>query len=177
MTPETPQHSDAESFVSSPEIAAAPYAHVKSIEQHIEAQRSQADESVLIRNRISRIFQPVLKRIVAPVSSDSLERRLVDCESEIGGALFPQLPGTLSQRFWYHNNDWFYEQADQRGSTTALYHVEPHAIEKLVNGRVAPFDETEKQHLLASIPRYQERISEELYGTVSRHTSNFDLAA
>ena len=172
-----PQPLTGESFGVTPEIAQAPYAFVKPIEQRIEALRAQADESVLIRNRISRIFQPVLRRIVTPVSGDSLERRLVDCESELGGTLFPVTPGTLEQRFWYHKNDWFYEHTDQYGSTTALYHVEPDSIEKLVHGRLATLDETEKRHLLASIPRYADLITTELYKPETPQQRDYDLAA
>jgi hypothetical protein len=177
MPQEEPRQFTGEAFGLSPERETQPYAYIKSIEQEIEKMRSEADESVVIRNRISHIFQPVLKRLVAPVSGESLERRLVDCESEIGGSLFPLLPGDIAQRFWYHQGDWFLEQTDQIGPKVGRYHIEPSEIAKLVNGNFARLQQEEKEHLLASIPLYRDKITELYNKPELRRKSDYRLAS
>lgn len=184
MPQEEQQSFTGEAFGLSPERAEQPYAFIKPIEQKIEALRSEADASVLLRkqlrNRISHLFRPVVRQIVKPVSGESLERGLVDCESELGGALFPLLPGDYYQRFWYHQGDWYLEQTDQYGPKVGRYHIEPSDITKLVNGSFAEIRRQEKEHLVASIPLYLNTIETELYkpqAPETRRKSDYTRAA
>jgi len=94
---------------------------------------------------------------------ESLEAKLVEAESAIGGNLFPKPAGVTKQRFWYHKGDWFYETHDAVGPMVARYQFRNGMAHKLVNGRPIAFADGELQNLRKIIQLYHDRVYKELY--------------
>lgn len=136
---------------------------VKQIEQSIEALRATADATTIPRYGVRRYFAAMAQRLIASLSNESLARRLVDIESEIGGQLLPAVEGVKSQRFWFYEGDWFYETIDQKGAMHARYQAVGNELEKLVNGKPVSLAEGEQDHFIQLVPLYYQAIKDELY--------------
>jgi len=149
-----------------------PLASFKKTEQDIETLRKNADETTIPRYRL-RVLLYLAQKLIGPRPEGNLEKQLVDIESEIGGRLLTQVTGIKSQRFWYHDGNWFYEAVDTKGPLHARYQLSDTDIIKLVDGLSTMLAEEEKQNLLATIPRYHDAIKDELYERESRK----DIAA
>jgi len=93
----------------------------------------------------------------------SLQAKLVEAESVIGGDLFPKPAGVIKQRFWYHEGDWFYETVDATGPMVARYQFVNGAAHKLVDGKPVAFAEGEIENLQKIIQLYHDRVYKELY--------------
>lgn len=164
------QPQPAEAFFESPAAPRSPesaetvlFERIKDIERGVEVLRSQADETTIPRYRLARIFQSVTERFISNRQAESLEKRLVDIESDIGGSLLPALPGIISQRFWYYGGGWFYEAVDDKGPMYAMYQFSEQGLEKLVNGQPVPLAENEDMHIIATIGLYDEAVRSKLY--------------
>lgn len=139
------------------------FERMKDIERGIEMLRAQADETTIPRYRLARIFQSVTERFIANRQAETLEKRLVDIESEIGGSLLPEQAGITSQRFWYYGGGWFYEAIDAKGPMYAMYQFGEHGIEKLVNGQPVTMAAEEDRHVMETVGLYDEAVRAKLY--------------
>ena len=147
----------------SPEVVQPSYAWVHTVQQDIENLRAEADESVLIRDRIARLFRSVTQKLVAPAPGYTLERALIERESEIGASLFGGLAEGVTRRFWYYEGDWYFEERAPKAASVARYTVYEDSIEKLVHGRPVTLEPSETHALITAIPLYKARIEHELY--------------
>ena len=163
MYPEREADSLLTEQTTEPERQGPRFAWAHAIQEEIQAMRDTADESVLIRDRISRLFRSVTQKIITPAPGYSLERALVDRESEIGGSLFPPENSMVSRRFWYFDGDWYFEEREAKQSFVARYTLYGESIEKLVHGRPVAIEPQEEVALVAAIPLYKQRIESELY--------------
>lgn len=136
---------------------------VREIERGLESLRMNADETTIPRYRLARIFQSVTEKFISNRQAETLEKRLVDIESEIGGSLLPAQPGIVSQRFWYYGSGWFYEEIDSKGPMYAMYQFGEQGIEKLVNGQPIALAANEDMHVMATISLYDEAVRSKLY--------------
>jgi hypothetical protein len=149
------------------------YEKIKDIELEIEEMRALATEATILnyqsKNAIKRWTRHLA--LVAKKPS-SLESRLVDIESEIGGKLSHMPAGIISQRFWFHGGDWFYALTDSNGSTSIRFHVSDDRIFKLVGGKAVAFSEAEAQNLIQTIPLYFDAIRRDFYHDATTTTQN-----
>lgn len=93
----------------------------------------------------------------------SFEDKLVELESIIGGNLFKKPVGVSSQRFWFHEGDWFYETHDSIGPMVARYQFTNGQAHKLVDGKPVAFAELEIHNLYKMIQLYHDQVYKELY--------------
>jgi len=140
------------------------YENIKQIESSIELLRQGADEATVPRYRLARLFRSVTSLLVTQRNPENLEKRLVDAESEIGGLMLQSIPGVISQRFWFHGGDWFYEAVDAQGAMYARYQFTNDEVYKLVNGLPTAFADNEVDALIGNVTSYLEHIRSELYG-------------
>ena len=103
----------------------------------------------------------------------SLEDRLIEVESQIGGQLLTTTPGVTFQRFWYHKGDWFYEVHDKKGKMVARYQFDDDFAYKLVDGKEVEFAPGEEARLVEMIGRYHAEVKRQLYS----NKADYDLAA
>lgn len=148
------------------------YEDIKKIEQDIEALRKAADEDNLPQKSALDRALEALTLVVSKNGPKTLDDRLVDAESEIGGQLFAKEPGIIKQRFWYHENDWFYEVVDAQGAMVARYQFTDGWAYKLVDGRAIAFAEGEEAALVATARSYFTAIQTKLYP----NKADYDLA-
>jgi len=140
------------------------YEKIKDIELEIEEMRALATEATILRYQSKNTIKRWTRHLALVAKQpEAIERRLVDIESEIGGKLSYLPAGILSQRFWFHGGDWFYEMTDLQGSSSVRFHVSDDRIFKLVGGRAVAFSEAEAQNLLQTIPLYFDAIQREFY--------------
>lgn len=140
------------------------YEGIKDLELEIEEMRALATEGTVLRYTSKNTIKRWTRHLALVTKQpQSLERRLVDIESEIGGQLSQRPAGILAQRFWFHGGDWFYEMTDEKGSASVRFHVSDDRIFKLVGGRAVAFHESEAHNLLQTIPLYFEAICRDLY--------------
>lgn len=167
--PTTPERSPAlyeqvaDELQSVEQLEQAFLSRIQDIQTGIEALRAHADEATIPRFRVARLFRFVTQLFVANRSADTLEKRLIDVESEIGGELLTKPEGIQTQRFWYHGGEWFYEAVDALGPMYARYIVTEQGFSKIVNGQWAPLTSDEEAYLVAAIGIYDENIRQELY--------------
>lgn len=171
-SPELIQNS--ESVFDSPETkeSLGAFEYVKAIEQRIDTFRASATEANLPpETRIMKARKKVTNLFTVNSAPKSLHDELIEVESEIGGALLPTGPGVMSQRFWYQQNDWFYDVHDTAGSMVARYQFTYDSVIKLVDGRPTYLADGETEAIYKTIPLYYDAISE-LYSK-----DDFGLAA
>lgn len=158
--------SPARSFESSlkttaPEYASSDYSHYKKIENKIKVMREAATEETLARSVKAKVLE------LFTATPRPLKDRLIEEESVIGGRLFASGGSVLWQRFWCHENDWFFEQSyatPQGGGQVVLhYKIHENNIDKFYGGRKYIPDEAEIGRLLAAIEMYQENVQHQLY--------------
>ncbi len=160
------------SVVFSPEVMTEPtwVEEIKEIEQGIEQLRSNADATTIPRYGVRRYFAAVTHRLLSTAPNETLSRRLIDIESEIGGRITRFFDGTHSEardktarRFWYHGGDWFYEVTDQQGPMVSRYQVSPRGLDKLDGAKQVPLADGEYDSFRQLVPLYYQAIKAELY--------------
>lgn len=158
----------------------APYTFVKEIERDLEEKRRAHEASneaarKLSARILSKVMSAAAKMQLVYKTQSNHEAKLVNKESEIGGALRPLPQGASSQRFWYHDHDWYYGLQDQKGSMYSRYQFSHHSVDKLVGGLPVGFADGEVENLENMVNEYHAKVSEELYKNHSKQ--DFDLAA
>jgi hypothetical protein len=150
--------------IATPVTESFRYEAIKDIELEIEEMRALATEATIARYEAKTTIKRWTRHLTLVTKQpQSLERRLVDVESTIGGRVLQKPNGIISQRFWFHGGDWFYEATDAQGASSVRYHVSDDRIFKLVGGRAIAFSEAEAKHLLQIIPLYFNGICTDLY--------------
>lgn len=164
-----------------PQLARPPqerarYEAIKDIELEIEEMRALATDATIVRYESKNTIKRWTKHLALVVKQpESIERRLVDIESRIGGTVLQKPAHVVSQRFWFHGGDWFYESSDAQTALFARYHVSDDRIYKLVNGKAIAFSEAEAAHLLQTIPLYFQAVCRDLYEKDVNPTQNMTL--
>lgn len=167
--------SDIESAFDTTEIQEmlSAFDTVKAIENRIDSYRQSATEANLPKKtRVERAREAVTNLFMTNAVPKTLHDRLVEVESVIGGNVLPINPGTVSQRFWYQQGDWFYEVHDSVGPMVARYQFIHGSVAKLVDGKLVHLAEGEAETIYNTVPQYHDAISE-LY--ISK--DDVDLAA
>lgn len=140
------------------------YEEIKDLELEIEEMRALATESSVLRYESKNTIKRWTRHLALIAKQPApLEHRLVEIESKIGGDMLQKPAGIISQRFWFHGGDWFYEMTDEKGPLTVRFHVTNDRIYKLVGGKATAFSESEARNLLNTIPLYFKAICRELY--------------
>lgn len=137
-----------------PETQPEAYAAIKAIEQSIETMRNDALASVR-EYRFSVPFLPFRMGSLPP------KARLIEREATVGGALLPQQPGVLKQRFWYHDgDDWFYEVTTSQKTTEVIrFQTSTTTVDKLYGGTLVPFsDPSEPARFVELVKAYNQAI-------------------
>lgn len=94
----------------------------------------------------------------------SLERRLVEAESEIGGGIITNLSTVKHQRFWFYKGYWHYEEQYEDGTSSVVsYQFTDIQAYKLFNGREVALSQTELDNVIETIKEYHTRVKTELY--------------
>ena len=149
------------------------YEKIKDIELEIEEMRALATESTILNYQSKNTIKRWTRHLtLISKKPGSLESRLVDIESEIGGKLSQMPAGIISQRFWFHGGDWFYALTDANGLSSIRFHVSDDRIFKLVGGKAVAFSEAEAQNLINTIPLYFDAIRRDFYHDVTTTTQN-----
>ena len=171
-----PEQYDAEFLKKVEAIYESRYKFIKDMEKDISRRRSEAGEDSLpkqsMADRALEGVMNVFSKIKAPMSLDD---KLVEAESKIGGELLPTNPDVIRQRFWFHGGDWFYEVHDSKGPMVARYQFDDDFSYKLVDGKEVEFAEGEEARLIELVGLYYEQIKLQLYPDKSK--SDYDLAA
>jgi len=149
------------------------YEVVKEIERKIEFYRANATEENLPKQTALERASSALANILNNNAPRTLHDKLVEAESRIGGSKVGSQPGIISQRFWYHQGDWYYESDDANGSVVARYQFVDGQAHKLIDGKPQYFAEGEIQNLHQTIELYHQEVYMQLYAS----QNDFDLAA
>lgn len=153
---------DVDAIFDGPERQAPSFARYKQVERDIEAMRSSMTEADLPRSVKMRVLE------LFTSTPRSLEERLIEEESRIGGELFAQDPSVTAQRYWLHQGEWFHERyydsaAEADSRVVIRYQLTNDSAHKLVKGVEHSFDDGEIQRLLQAIDSYYTRVQRELY--------------
>lgn len=159
------------------EIISKPFEKFKNIESHIESMRANATEANL--PRLVKIKMRVMELFTS--KPRSLEERLIEEESAIGGRIFAKDSSTFEQRFWFQSGDWFYERIRQAEKSEVRevihYRLTDSSVHKMIDGREFFINPSEVSTLLLAIEAYDGAVEKELYGQASEPRDSFELAA
>lgn len=148
-----------------------PHAHVTLIEANIESFRRSATEENIPKSTAVDRAREALSKVLFPSKSRpvTLIDRLVEHESRIGGQKLKSAEGIVSQRFWYHEGYWHYEETDVLGPMVARYQVIDGYLKKIDGATVIDFYKddqvNEEANVLDMIHQYYDQIQQELYPT------------
>ncbi len=168
-------------YDSSPELSPR-VIEEQLIEQDIEDTRLAADISALPNDGFMGKVREGMRRLMVNTSED-LERRLVDAESYIGGALVPKGKDVVSQRFWFHRVkpedastyegvaqsqlDWFWDIKMADGATIHIGYKLLHGVLiKALDGVPVPLQPGEADSFYQMVRLYHQAIHAKMY---SRH--------
>jgi hypothetical protein len=152
----------------------SPYEVVKDIEQKLESYRANATEANLPKlSAVDRARSAVTNLFVSSSAPRTVHDKLVEAESIIGGSQLGTHPEIISQRFWYHQGDWFYESHDATGPMVARYQFIDGQAHKLVDGKPYYFADGEIQNLYRTIELYHDQVFLQLYAS----KNDYDLTA
>jgi hypothetical protein len=146
-----------------------PHTHVTLIEAGIESLRRAATEENIPKSTAVDRARDALSKVLFPNKSRpvTLIDRLVEHESRIGGQKLKSAEGIISQRFWYHEGYWHYEETDVLGPMVARYQVVDGYLKKVDGATIIDFykDEhvNEEANVLTMIRHYYAQIQQELY--------------
>lgn len=147
---------------SSPERPNGSYAYYKDIENGIKKLRENATEETLprsVKTKVMELFTSTPRPLVD---------RLIEQESVIGGEIFQRSSSVLRQRFWYHENDWFFEQSflvpQGEAQVVLHYQINENSIDKYYGGRKYSVDDVEAEKLFGAIEKYHQNVQHKLYG-------------
>jgi len=154
------------------------YEEIKQLEQEIEALRANATEAHLPRlSRIHRARQAVTSFFVTNTVPRSLKDNLIEVESVIGGNILEKQQGIISQRFWFHDGDWFYEVHDAIGPMVARYRFEDDELIKIDGARNIPLVKTAEIDEAANIEHMVQLYHREITVQLYSRKDDYDLAA
>ena len=140
------------------------YEVVKQRENSIDLSRSEATEANLPKlSPIERARAAVTSVFVTNNAPRTLKDKLVEAERASFSETLKSTPGIISQRFFYHDGDWFYETQDSIGSMVARYQFAGGQAHKLVEGRPTAFAEGEVQNLYKMTELYYEHVMATMY--------------
>lgn len=150
------------------------YLEERRIELAIEMMRQQATPEMVARYELGQLFGR-LSRLVSTPSNETITKKIMDIESEIGGRSLPLGEGMKSQRFWFdHNGHWFYEAVYEDQPNVpyiAHYAITEQVMTKSSNGRVIAFAPGEAESLFYRIQTYFDAIQDSFYGHYVAPTS------
>lgn len=176
MTENGQYHMPQSAPITPPSTERGRYEAIKDIELEIEEMRALASDGIIVRYESKNTIKRWTKHLSLVVKqTGSIESRLVEIESQIGGRVLQRPAHVVSQRFWFHGGDWFYESSDGQSSLFARYHISDDRIYKLVQGKAIAFSEAEANHLLQIIPLYFQAVCRDLYEKDVNSTQNMTL--
>lgn len=160
-SPESIQYSESTFDISEKSESLSYFDHVKIVERYIDTYRSAATEANLpMKTRVEKARETVTNLFTTNTVPRSLHDRLVEVESVIGGNILPAGKSVLSQRFWYQENEWFYEVHDAVGPMVARYQFVNESITKLVDGKPVNLAQGEADTIYKTIALYYDAVSE-----------------
>ncbi len=160
---------------------ASAYTDIKTIEAELSAFHSLAtDENLPELSLVDRVLDLAIQAL-SKSKQRTLDDKLVDAESLLSAKLFGERDDVVSQRFWHHDGDWFYEVKDSVGIMVARYQFTEATSFKIVDGLPTHFVKTaeldEKANVVKMIHAYHALMQREMYANLSPNKDNFDLAA